>query len=106
MPAIGAMHFRQSAPYAIPVLRRRDQVDVIWHQHLGPEADHRRLAMPGQQIQIEVIVEVTDKCLYTPVAALRDMVGNAGDDSARQTSHGPIYFAAGKSFCQIIALSP
>ncbi len=28
-PGIDAMHFRQSAPYAIPVLRRRDQVDVI-----------------------------------------------------------------------------
>ncbi len=56
MPGIDAMHFRQSAPYAIAVLRRRDQVDVIWHQHPGPDADLRRLAMPGRQIQIEVIV--------------------------------------------------
>ncbi len=30
MPAIRAMHFRQSAPYAIAVLRCQDQVDVIW----------------------------------------------------------------------------
>ncbi len=89
MPGIGAMHFRQRAPYAIPVLRCQDQVDVIRHEHPGPNADVRRLAMPGQQVQIEVIVEVTVKCLCTPVAALRDMVGNAGDDSARQTSHGP-----------------
>ncbi len=31
MPGIDAMHFRQSAPYAIAVLRCQDQVDVIWH---------------------------------------------------------------------------
>ncbi len=31
MPGIDAMHLRQSAPYAIPVLRCQDQVDVIWH---------------------------------------------------------------------------
>jgi hypothetical protein len=37
----------------------------------------------------KVIAEVTEKCLGTPVAALRDMVRNAGDDSARQTSHDP-----------------
>ena len=56
MPGRDAMHFRQSAPYALPVLRRQDQVDVIWHQPPGPDADVRRLAMPGRQIQIEVIV--------------------------------------------------
>ncbi len=31
MPGIDAMHFRQSAPYAIAVPRCKDQVDVIWH---------------------------------------------------------------------------
>ncbi len=55
MPGIGAMYFRQSAPYAIPVLRRQDQVDAIWHQHPGPDAHFRRLAMPGQHVQIEIL---------------------------------------------------
>ncbi len=86
---MGAMHFDQSAPYATPVARRRDLVDVICHQHPGPDAHFRRLAMPGQQGPIEVIVEVTEKYLCTPVTALRDTVGNAGDDGAPQTSHGP-----------------
>ncbi len=58
---MGAMHFDQSAPYATPVARRRDLVDVICHQHPGPDAHFRRLAMPGQQGPIEVIVEVTEK---------------------------------------------
>ncbi len=98
MPGIGAMHFRQSAPYAIAVLRRQDQVEVIWHEHPGPDADVRRLAMPGQQVSIEVIIEVTKKCLCAAIAALRDMVGNAGDDSARQTSHGP-------NFLQLVKVS-
>ncbi len=31
MPGMDAMHFRLSAPYAIPFPRRQDQVDVIWH---------------------------------------------------------------------------
>ena len=87
MPGIDAMHFRQSAPYAIPVLRCQDQVDVIWHQHPGPDAHFRRLAMPGQQVQIEFIVEVTEKCLCAPNEPWRK-------------------FTASKNVCQIIALSP
>ena len=38
----------------------------------------------------KVIVEVTEKCLCVSLAALRDTVGNAGDDGSHQTSHGPI----------------
>ncbi len=89
MSGICAMHLRQSTPYDIPVPRSQAQVDAIWHRQPGPDADVRRLAMPGQRVPIEVTVEVTEKSLCTPVAALRDKVGNAGDGSARQTSHGP-----------------
>src|SRR5271166_4740172 len=65
-----------------------NEVDVVWHQAIGPAGDALPAALARQQIAIEFIVVIAEKHPLAPVAALRDMMGKAGDDKAGDAGHG------------------
>ena len=75
MSDLGAMQLRQRVPDAVAVARGQDQVDVVGHEHPGPDAHLRRTAMLGQEVPIERVVGVAEERLRAPVAALRDVMG-------------------------------
>ncbi len=55
----------------------------------GPNFDVRRATMRAQQLLAERIVLIAEKAALAPIAALRDMRGNAGAHDARKTGHAP-----------------
>jgi len=61
---------------------------VVWHQAIGPAGDALPAALARQQIAIKLIVVIAEKHSLAPVAALRDMMGKAGDDEAGDAGHG------------------
>jgi hypothetical protein len=63
-------------------------VDVVGHQAIGPHFRLRAIGGAGEQIEIERIVSLLEECRLPPVAALGNVVGNAGNDDAGQTGHG------------------
>src|SRR5271165_2515960 len=65
-----------------------NEVDVVWHQAIGPAGDALPAALARQQIAIKLIVVIAEKHSLAPVAALRDMMGKAGDDEAGDAGHG------------------
>ena len=81
---ISAMHARQGAPEAVPVLRHEDQMDVIGHQAPGPDLD---VGSAAEEIAIERIVIATEERLLPAVAALGDMVRDTGNDDPGETGH-------------------
>lgn len=69
------------------IVRQGDDMYVVGHQavrsHLRP-MPRRRLR---KQIEVQRIVALLEKCPFTPVATLGDMMGNAGQDHARKARH-------------------
>ena len=65
-------------------------MDVIGHQAIGPHFGLRSLCRSGEKIEVERVIAVLKERALAPVAALRDVVGNAGDDDAGQTGHAAI----------------
>ena len=63
-------------------------MDVIGQQAIGPAGDAIPLASLGEQIAIQRIIVGFREHLLPTVAALRDVMGNVGDDYAGKTSHG------------------
>ncbi len=64
---------------------------IIWKQRRneGPDFDARRATMRAQQLLEERTVLIAEKPALAPLAALRDMMGNAGAHDARKTGHAP-----------------
>jgi hypothetical protein len=61
-----------------------------WHQAIGPDGDALLAALARQEVAIEFIVLVSEKHPLAPIAALRHMVGKAGDDKAGDAGHGAL----------------
>src|SRR3984957_3211636 len=67
---------------------RQNEMDVIGQQAIGPAGDAVLLASLGEQIAIQRIIAGLREQLLAPVAALRDVMGNVGNDNAGKTGHG------------------
>jgi hypothetical protein len=87
VPGVGAVHPRQGAPDPVGIPGGQDQVHVIGHQDPGPDADPGRPSVLGQKLKIVAVVAVDEEGPRAPVAALRDVVGEAGKDGAGKTGH-------------------
>ena len=68
-------------------LRYGEQMDVIGHQAVGPNLDPFLAAPPGHQLDVSRVVVLAEERLLTSVAALRDVVGQPGDNQPRQSCH-------------------
>ena len=60
---------------------------MVGHQAPGPHLDLGRAAVLRQQIAVERVILVAEKGARAAVAALGDMMRNAGDDDAGETGH-------------------
>jgi hypothetical protein len=87
LPRITPMGLADSPPQA--VFRRRDsnQMRMVGHQAIAPNR-HSVFAAPiGHQFQVGRIVSVVEKCLLSPIASLRYMMGHTRNDQSRQPRH-------------------
>jgi hypothetical protein len=63
-------------------------MDVVGHEAITPDFGLRPLRRRSEQIEVERIIAVLEKRLPPPVPALRDVVGNAGNDDTGKAGDG------------------
>ena len=68
---------------------------VVGHQAIGPARHGVEPASLGQQVAVQRLVARLRKQRLPPVAALRYMIGNVGDDDAGETRHQAIISGSG-----------
>lgn len=87
-PAVAPVRLRQRG--AQPVLARghEDEVDMIVHQAPGEAARALSRASGGEQREIFATVVIGKEDGQAAIAALRDVVGDVGDDDAGESCHG------------------
>lgn len=69
------------------VARNGDEVDVIGHETVASEGELVSYGVLFQESEVEEVVGVCEEDLLLIVAALGDVVGEAGDDDARNSRH-------------------
>lgn len=90
MAGITAMHRGERATKTVFVRRHQDQVDMVGHQHPRPYRNTGGTARFCQQGAIERVIVVAKEYLRTAVAALGDVVRQAGNDEAGETAHAAV----------------
>ena len=63
---------------------------MVGHQAIGPARDALLAALARQQTAIERIVVVAEEHALAPVAALGDMMRQAGDDETGDAGHAEL----------------
>ncbi len=63
-------------------------MDVVGHETIGPAGDAIGLAALGEEIAIERAVLGSDEHRLAPIAALGNMMRDAGNDDASDARHG------------------
>ena len=81
------MSLAHRAAQAVSLFRRRDQVDMIGHQAIGPNRDARLARLFGQEIAVDLVIAILEEDRFTPIPPLSDMVREAGDDRAGEARH-------------------
>ena len=84
---IVAVDIAERAPQTILVRWHRDDVYMIWHQTIGPDLDPRAHGGLRQEIEVEFVVAVLEERSLAPIAALGDVVRDAGQDRSWKASH-------------------
>jgi hypothetical protein len=64
-----------------------DQVDVIAHQAVGPDAQVVAFRVAAEQVEIELAIQVSCENVLAGVAALGHLMRQAGDDNPRDSRH-------------------
>jgi hypothetical protein len=62
-------------------------VDVIGHQAVGENAYAMSRAILTHPLEIRTPVRVREENILSPITALRDMVGHAGENGSRKPGH-------------------
>lgn len=75
---IASMRIGKCAPQSILIRRHDDDVDMIGHQAISPDLRLRALCRLREQIAVKSIIGIFKKSLLPTIAALGDMIGNAG----------------------------
>ena len=76
---------RQREPGA--VVGRQDQVRVVGHQAIGPAGDAGPTARLGEPVLIETKILQLEEYPLASIAALGDVMRQAGDDNAGDAGH-------------------
>lgn len=98
------MHRSERPAQAVGVGRYQDEMHVIGHQAPIPHGDVRRAAMLGEQVAIERVIGVGEEGARAAVAALGDVMRQAGNDDAGKAGHAVRWCELNS--CQLSALSP
>ncbi len=67
--------------------RANDEMNVIGHQAIGPQAHSRAPKVLREQIAIEFLTTLLEEDRLSAIAPRGDMVRNAGYDDAGEPSH-------------------
>ena len=87
-PAV-AVDIAERPAQPVRILGHRDDVDMVGHQAIAPDLDMRPPCGVGEQIEIELVIAILEKGLLAAIAALGDVVRDAGEDEAREAGHLP-----------------
>ena len=84
---VAPMRVGEGPAQPVGVGRHHDQVNMIGHQAIGDDlaiGASRRIA---QQVAIKLIVAILEKGPLAPIAALGNVIGNAGKDETGKARH-------------------
>ena len=81
------MHRGERPAQAVGVRRHQNEVHVVGHQAPRPHFDIGGATMLGKEIAVERIVAVGEEGACSAIAALGDMMRQAGNDDAGETGH-------------------
>ena len=87
-------------------VRDRDQVHMVRHETEAEHGQAVELTIGFQKLEVDEAVGVGVEDAVPGVAALRDMVRQAGGDDASQTSHHAGSVAGKPRFSKTFRLSP
>ncbi len=82
------MCLADGATQALGGLRDNDQVNMIGHQAICPDRDPLCAAELRDELEIVMVVFLTEERLLSVVSPLGDMVGHARSYDTCQSSHG------------------
>ncbi len=81
------MRRRERAPQPVRVGRRQDEMHRVRHPAPCPNLDAGGPAMLAEQVAIEGVVGVGEERARAAIAALGDVMRQAGDDDAGEAGH-------------------
>lgn len=81
-PCVLPMRLRYRFTQSIRVGGAQEQMDMVGHEAIGPDACLRLPASFGKVVEICEIVFIAEKGLLPPVSSLGDMMRNRGDDNS------------------------
>jgi hypothetical protein len=87
-PRVPATCLADGATQALGGLRDNDQVNMIGHQAICPDRDLLCAAELRHELEVVLVVFLTEECLLSGVSPLGDMVGHARSYHTCQSSHG------------------
>jgi len=82
------MYLADGATQALGGLRDNDQVNMIGHQAICPDRDLLCAAELRHELEVVLVVFLTEERLLSAVSPLGDMVGHARSYHTCQSSHG------------------
>ena len=71
----------------VPVAGAEDQMDMVWHEAIGPDRHGSLVHLPAQDIAIDILIAVFEEDRLAAIAACGDVMGTAGNDNAGETGH-------------------
>ena len=82
------MCLADGATQALGGLRDNDQVNMIGHQAICPDRDLLCAAESRDELEVVLVIFLTEECILHGVSPLGDMVGHARSYHTCQSSHG------------------
>ena len=82
------MYLADGATQALGGLRDNDQVNMIGHQAICPDRDLLCAAESRDELEVVLVIFLTEERLLSAVSPLGDMVGHARSYHTCQSSHG------------------
>ncbi len=87
-PRVPPMCLADGATQALGELRDNDQVNMIGHQAMCQDRDMLCTAKLRHELEVVLVVFLTEECLLSAVSPLGDMVGHARSYHTCPSSHG------------------
>jgi len=84
---IAAMGIGEGPAQSVCIGRDDDQVNMIGHQAVGSDARPRLPRAIGKQLAVDAKIILFEKGRTAPVAALRHMIGHAGNNEPGKAGH-------------------
>src|SRR5271165_1173411 len=87
-PRVPPMWLADGATQALGGLRDDDHVNMVGYQAISPDRDLLCAAELRHELEVVLVVFLTEECLLSGVSPLGDMVGHARSYHTWKSSHG------------------